>query len=183
MGILTRMVKGNYTNEDAVENVVRYVTRTRAYEDRKKECLMCGGKGVAVYQPVDFVIRQIEYVQKVFGIERRRGRRMYHETFSISEEEFVRMGRNVHVLYSFADQCAQYYFDAGYQVVYAVHGTSESNLHIHFAVSSINFVNGAKWHDSKVDLLARNEVFNDLMRRYQFMFVMSDCFVADGFVV
>lgn len=114
MGILTRMVKGNYTNEDAVENVVRYVTRTRVHEDRNHECLMCGGKGVAIYQPVDFMIRQMEYVQKMFGIEHRRGRRMYHETFSISEEEFVRMGRNINVLYRFADQCAQCYFDAGH---------------------------------------------------------------------
>lgn len=54
------------------------------------------------------------YVQKVFRIERRKGRRMYHETFCISEEEFGRMGRNINILYSFADRCAQYYFDAGY---------------------------------------------------------------------
>lgn len=173
MGLLTRMVKGNYTNEDAVENVVRYVTRTRTCEDRKNECLMCGGKGVAIYQPVEYMIGQIEYVQKVFGIERRRGRRMYHETFSISEEEFARMGRNINVLFSFADRCAQYYFDAGYQVVYAVHGINESNLHIHFAVSTINFVNGTKWHDSMLDLVRRNDVFNEILKNYRFMFTVS----------
>lgn len=67
------MVRGNYTNEDAVKNVLHYVTRTRAAEDREDECLMCGGKGVVIYQPVDYMIQQIEYVQKMFGIKRRRG--------------------------------------------------------------------------------------------------------------
>lgn len=173
MGLLNRMVRGNYTNEDAVKNVLYYVTRTRAAEDREDECLMYGGKGVAIYQPVDYMIQQIEYVQKMFGIERRRGRRMYHEVFSIKEEEFIRMGQNMNVFYHFADQCAQYYFDAGYQVVFAIHGTNASNLHIHFAVSTINFINGVKWHDSKQDLRVRNEVFNQLLSRFQFMFTVG----------
>lgn len=53
---------------------------------------------------------------------------MYQEVFSINEEEFIRMGQNMNVLYYFVDQCAQYYFDAGYQVVFAIHGTNTSNL-------------------------------------------------------
>ena len=35
MGVLNRMTNGNYVNEDAVKNVIRYITRTRKNENRK----------------------------------------------------------------------------------------------------------------------------------------------------
>ena len=85
----------------------------------------------------------------------------------------IRMGRNVNTLWKFADQCAQCYFDAGYQVVYAIHGTNESNLHIHFAVSTINFRSGLKWHDSKTDLDLREALFNKILGKYQYMFIIN----------
>lgn len=173
MGVLNRMTNGNYVNEDAVENVIRYITRTRKNENRKNELLMYGGKGVAIYEPVDYMIAQLIYVQCVFGIEQRKGRRMYHEVFSLDPHEFIRMGRNVNTLWKFADQCAQCYFDAGYQVVYAIHGTNESDLHIHFAVSTINFRSGLKWHDSKTDLDLREDLFNKILGKYQYMFIIN----------
>lgn len=87
--------------------------------------------------------------------------------------QFIRMGRNVNTLWKFADQCAQCYFDAGYQVVYAIHGTNESDLHIHFAVSTINFQSGLKWHDSKTDLDLREALFNKILGKYQYMFIIN----------
>ena len=132
-----------------------------------------GGKGVANYDQVDYMIAKLIYVQCVFGIEQRKGRRMYHEVFSLDPHEFIRMGRNVNALWKFADQCAQCYFDAGYQVVYAIHGTNESDLHIHFAVSAINFRSGLKWHDSKTDLDMRAALFNKILGKYQYMFIVN----------
>ena len=98
---------------------------------------------------------------------------MYLEVFSLDPHEFIRMGRNVNTLWKFADQCAQCYFDAGYQVVYAIHGTNESDLHIHFAVSTINFRSGLKWHDSKTDLDMREALFNKILGKYQYMFIVN----------
>ena len=63
MGVLNRMTNGNYVNEDAVKNVIRYITRTRKNENRKNELLMYGGKGVAIYEPVDYMIAQLIYVR------------------------------------------------------------------------------------------------------------------------
>lgn len=45
MAILITMRKGKYTNNDAVENVLRYVTRTRPMEDRADELIAWGGWG------------------------------------------------------------------------------------------------------------------------------------------
>ena len=79
----------------------------------------------------------------------------------------------LNTLWKYADQCAQCYFDAGYQVVYAIHGTNESDLHIHFAVSTINFRSGLKWHDSKTDLDLREALFNKILGKYQYMFIVN----------
>ena len=42
MGKLFNMNYGGYFNEDAVSNVIRYITRTRKNEDRKNELIGWG---------------------------------------------------------------------------------------------------------------------------------------------
>ena len=54
-----------------------------------------------------------------------------------------------------------------------IHGTNESDLHIHFAVSTINFRSGLKWHDSKTDLDLRDALFNKILGKYQYMFIVN----------
>lgn len=49
MGLLIMANRGHYTNADAVNNVVRYITRTRINEDRQKELIYYNGFGVVNY--------------------------------------------------------------------------------------------------------------------------------------
>lgn len=54
-------------NEDAVEKVIRYITRTRKNEDRADELITWGGMGVGCYASSELVIERFRAVQEVYG--------------------------------------------------------------------------------------------------------------------
>lgn len=164
MGIMIAM-KGKYENSQVIENVVRYITRTRSSEKRGDELLAYGSHGVADYLSVEVMIRQMKAVQEFYRIEQRKGRRMYHEVFSLTNEEVSRI-RDFSTLIQFANECSLLYFQNGFQVVFAIHYEAGGQVHIHFAVSTINFRTGAKWHSSMVDLSGRQECFNAILQKY-----------------
>lgn len=170
MGKLIRHTEGNYTNTDAVENVIRYVTRTRVDENSAEECVGIGGRGVSCYWNAEIMIRQFQYIQNVFGIQYRGGRRMYHETFSINILEFYELGANWRVLYQAVLTMSSWYYQRGHQVVFAIHNSNEKGPHIHFAVNTINFCTGRKWHDSMMDLAMRENEFNNILEMYKAWF-------------
>ena len=148
-----RYKKGNYTNEDAVENVLHYVTRTRENEERGDDLINYGAVGADYFHSVDNMIQQFRYVQYVYGINSRRGRRMYHEVLNLKDCEFERLGRNPEVLWQVGMECCQVYFQMGHQAVFAVHWEPEKRCHIHFAVNTINFQNGWKWHTTLPEII------------------------------
>lgn len=164
MGIMIAM-KGKYENSQVIENVVRYITRTRSSERRGDELLAYGSHGVADYLSVEVMIRQMKAVQEFYRIEQRKGRRMYHEVFSLTNEEVSRI-RDFPTLIQFANECSSLYYRNGFQVVFAIHYEAGGQVHIHFAVSTINFRTGAKWHSSMVDLSGRQECFNAILQKY-----------------
>lgn len=83
---------------------------------------------------------------------------MYHEVFSLLDEEVAALNWNMSLLISIAMECARKYFEQGFQVVYAIH--HQSKVHIHFAVNSINYRTGAKFHTTKVEKAMREDLFN-----------------------
>ncbi|MGL5436932.1 MAG: relaxase/mobilization nuclease domain-containing protein [Lachnospiraceae bacterium] len=166
MGILVRMTKGNYTNQDAVDKVLHYISRTRDQDENQDEVLATGGAGVNYYSGTPTMINQFSYVQHVNRIEQRKGRRMYHEIFQISMEEFYILGGTGQSIDCLASALCQYYFAKGHQVVFAVHAGRQGDIHIHFAVNTINFINGKKWHDSKLNLKERESYFNSVIASY-----------------
>ena len=64
MGKLFDMNYGGYFNEDAVSNVIRYITRTRKNEDRKNELIGWGSYNTLNMGTPEFVIKQFLDVQK-----------------------------------------------------------------------------------------------------------------------
>lgn len=166
--------RGSYTNEDAVENVIRYITRTRKNEDRADELIAWGAMGAACYDTPELVIEQFRYVQGVYGM-RERGRRIYHEVLGFREEEFERMWRDYGLVYQVAVECAEKYYSMGHQVVFAIHHAPKDGegvnkgIHIHFAVNTVNFLNGKKWHSYFREGFNRERDFNrdmdNLIRR------------------
>lgn len=169
MGILMMMCRGKYVNEDAVENVIHYITRSRVNEGRREELMGYGGAGVGIYLLPDQIIGQFLYIQKVHGIDARKRRRVYHEVFGLQDSEFAELNCDMDVLHRFARECCQVYYQRGYQVVYAIHWEpfNGKKMHIHFAVNTISFRDGKKWHTSKVDLRERERLFNGVLDYYQ----------------
>lgn len=168
MAMLMMMRYGNYTNDDAVEKVIRYITRTRKNEDRSNELIAWGGMGVGCYATPELVIEQFRRVQDTYGMNVKGGRRIFHETLGIRDEEFERMWRDYNLVYQIAMKCAEQYYSMGHQVVFAVHHAPKDNrggnkgVHIHFVVNTVNFITGRRWHtnfrqsDSREKMFAQN---------------------------
>lgn len=168
MAMLMMMRRGNYENKDAIEKVIRYITRTRKNEDRANELVIWGGCGIGSYASPELAIKQFHCVQKVYGIERRGGRRMFHETLNILGNEFERLGKDYGRVSQIAMQCAKSYYGLGHQVVFAVHYTENTytfnkGVHIHFAVNTVNFINGSKWHTNNRESFCRECDFNTIV--------------------
>lgn len=161
--------KRNYTNEDAVENLIRYVTRTRVDEDRAGDLITYGAVGADYFHSVENIIQQFQYVQKKYGIDYREGRRMHHEVFNLNDIEAERINFDLEQFWQIGLECSQIYYHMGHQVVFGVHWEEGKRYHIHFAVNSINFINGRKWHTSLKEIGPRNLIFNEILVRHQIM--------------
>lgn len=155
--------KNNYSNRKAVEKLIRYVTRTRRDEGQGHDLLLYDVVGAINVASVDDIIQQFLFVQHVYGIEQRGGKRMYHEVFNLMDEEVDLLGHSIQRLWQLGMGCAQIYFGMGFQVVFAVHWELGKRYHLHFAVNSISFINGRKWHTSLPEIHQREEMFNRIL--------------------
>lgn len=170
MAMLMMMREGNYTNPDAIENVIRYITRTRRNETRGDELLAWGGMGVGCYASPELMIEQFHYVQMAYGINEN-GRMLYHEIFNITDEEFNKLGNDYNRVNLIALECAKVYYSNGYQVAFAIHddrkkiGTNK-RVHIHFVVNAVNFSTGRKWHTSMKESFNRERSFNGILEGF-----------------
>ncbi len=161
--------KSNYTNPDAVENLIRYVTRTRENEDRGNDLIAYGAVGTDYFHSADIMIQQFNYVQNIYGINSRGGKRMYHEVLNLKDCEAERLDNAPEWLWKVGMECCQIYYQMGHQAVFAIHWEQEKRCHIHFVVNSINFRNGLKWHTSLPEIKHREAIFNEILCKYQIM--------------
>lgn len=124
--ITVRIVEGKYKNEDAVENVIRYIMRLH-------NPLLVDGCGVFPLEEGD-IIEQFNYVKDYFNMNY--GKRVFHMVISVDfslrfdEYYLMKLGNLI-----------SRFFGSNRQVVYAVHNDTDK-LHIHMCVNTISFVNG-----------------------------------------
>lgn len=159
-------IRGRYSNRNAVDNVIQYITRTRNNEGRLGDLQGCGGAGVGSYAPPQVMISRFKVVQNCYGIEYRGGRRILHEVFSITDREFEDMGCDIALVNRLASELCLEYFNMGFQVVYAVHWDMEKKLHIHFAVNAVSYRTGKKINTFRKENWYRENRFNDILRGY-----------------
>ncbi len=62
-----------------------------------------------------------------------------------------------------ADKLLTHKLFEGFQIVYAVH-TDQKHIHTHFAINSVNYETGLRWHISKNDLQGIKDWSNELCR-------------------
>ena len=128
--LITKMERKAFDSEREMENLLRYITRTRKKD--KKEVLW-GARYGEGSKGIETVIRQWN---------------CYHEYFSLSRESGNLEGREK-MLEEMAFCMSEEYKEAGYGVVYAVHAPDheDKNYHIHFAVNTVCVKDGRKLHD------------------------------------
>ena len=166
MGMLKRVEYGNYSNDDAVKRVLYYIVFGKNTLEEQDICLMYAGIGVANEMGIECMVSEMETVQRIYGINYRKGRRMLHEIFFLNSQDVKELGGigGVKVLaYALAD-C---YFREGFQVVYGVHNSNVEGIHIHFGVNPVNFDDGRKWIRRKDDIFNRQNQFDQILKVYK----------------
>lgn len=151
-----------YTNPDAVEKVIRYVTRTRQIEDRKNELIAIGGRGVYFNFSIEHIINQFLSMQNFYNINQRGGRRVFHEAYCLSDQDFINLNCDYANVYALAEKISDCYLQDRHQVLFAIHHDPEKKVHIHFVVNTVNYESGKKYHSSKEDLKRREKKFNEI---------------------
>ncbi len=166
MGLL-RVIKGKYENRDAVKYVIRYITRTRPNEDRGMELIAAGSLGTS--ETSERMIEDFLRVQKCLRSPGRIGKKINHEVFLLTVEETEQLGYpgKVQYLYWASQECARFFYEKGFQVVFAIHTDMEKGVHIHFAVNTVNYMNGKKWSCGEREMKERETLFQIIIRKYQ----------------
>lgn len=162
MGVLKRMRSGEYSNSEAVSNVVHYILWDRSSEQDTSRLVSIGGCGVAYYDSPEMCILQMERVQYAYGITSRGGKRLLHEIYELTPQESALLMNDRKRLMELSFQMANYYYGQGHQVLYAVH-EGNGGYHIHFAVNAVNFWNGHKWRDNVALFQERGACFERIL--------------------
>lgn len=135
--LVIRQVNKPYDTEKALRNVFNYIVREKNCEEKTEvgywRAFGSSGKNIKK------AARQFIQIQKIAGkASRKRIRHIF-----ISLPGYV---DDANVAKIIAEEVAGFIFEK-YQVVYAVH-EKEGNLHIHFAVNPVSYVDYYKWHMS-----------------------------------
>ena len=124
--ITIKIVPGDYINEEAVENVIRYIMRLH-------NPLLVDGCGVFPLEE-NYIIGQFNYVKDYYNMHC--GKKVFHMVISVDpslrfdEYNLMKLGKLI-----------SRFFGSDRQVVYVVHNDTD-NLHIHMCVNTVSFVNG-----------------------------------------
>lgn len=158
---------GAYRNPQAISNVIKYVTRSRKNETRRRELLSYGCIG-ASYNP-EMAIEQFKVVQRMLRDDGNIGKRIFHETLQLNEADLALLNGSPDCVAGYARKCASYYYLRGFQVVYAVHWDKEKKYHIHFVINDVSFVDGHKWSGNYPGI--REELFRYYLIWYHNMYI------------
>lgn len=137
MRIDFEIINDPYLDPKSVYNITHYVTH-----DKNGRLLnFCGSPNTRITDPAG----QMMYVKKYFGKEA--GRQIRHFIVSFdrrlpySEFELGVIGMKV---------CG--YYSDRYQIIFGVHNNTD-NLHIHFAMNTVSFIDGKMYSESHGDAI------------------------------
>lgn len=153
--------KGNYLKQEAIENVVRYVLREQKKKRKGGDLILWGAIGAPEWGGIQPIIESFKEVQKMHTRKGEFGRYIDHELYAFTDEAVKAIDESNADLEYMARQMADDFFQDGTQVVYAVHGKEEEegglNLHIHFAINTVNYRTGRKRRENKTDTQMRSD--------------------------
>ena len=126
-------------------------------ERKHLKTVSIGGNGLD-YTDHKKMVKQIKKIQKLF--HKNTGRRMYH--FVLSFDELLK--EEEQTVSEIAEQIVKKKF-CDYQVIYGVHRDTD-NIHIHFAMSSVNYKTGMKFHMNYMEYNSFKESVEELAMQY-----------------
>ena len=162
--LLNKSGKGRYTNYDAPEKLIRYVTRTNGKNNA--DLIAWGGLGVTEFLGIEKIIDQFYSVQIIHNRKGNFGRYVDHDvySFSIEEENFInankldvdKIARKMAYDFYERDKC---------QVVYGIHRSSKTDkhMHIHFAINTVNYITGKKRRENTRQTRERETLFQQII--------------------
>ena len=153
-----------YTNPDASEKLIKYVTRTNGKPD--DDLITWGGLGITEYKDIDSIINQFYIVQKMHTRRGSSGRYISHEVFSFEAETEILIHEKKLDIDKIARKMANdFYTIDNCQVIYGVHKPEyeDKHMHIHFAINSVNYRTGNKRRENKSQTNKRNFRFQKII--------------------
>lgn len=137
-----------YENEDAIENTIRYITRTRK-TGNEDDLILSGAFGCCNELTSEDWILQFKKVQE-FCRDKKIASKVAHEIFTFTNEEIELIVASELNLFCLINDMGSLYYNSGHQVIYAVHYGMDSadgldtqkKLHVHFVINIVNFENG-----------------------------------------
>lgn len=135
-----------YERDKDILRLLRYIAGE--CDSKKERTRYCCGAGVS--SKPDEAARQMIKLQKLYRKEAKRNgkkacRRIYHYVVSFPETMV-----DANCVKMAAMEIADI-FSGQYQVYYGVH-EDKQDLHIHYAINAVSYVDGKKWHKSKREI-------------------------------
>ena len=154
-----RYMDSYYKSKESVQKVIRYITRSRVNENRANELLSYGGCGISFNYGIEAIIDQFIQTQRIYEIDNWKApRRLYHETYSFTNDEMYVLG-DWRFLDEIGYEICRYYFNRGYESLYAVHYDEEKYYHIHIVHNSMNYLTGRRYCEGWKELKEREIEF------------------------
>ena len=150
--LINKSKSGRYQTPNCIDKLLRYIARENGTS--KDDLICCGSIGATAFTDISYTIQQFKYVQTYYKRNGNFGRYMDHE------------------IYSFPPEIEDILKNDGFQVYYGVHkkDSHSSNIHIHFAVNTVNFITQKKRHENYQATKEReerlNRIVNDSVQDY-----------------
>lgn len=133
-----KLVNEPYLNEDALDNMFHYLaSQNNLINNTSVLQNFMGGYNFNLFS-ADTIAEQFKYVKRHFHSTD--DRQLIHFIISFPSKELS----SVNKTHEFADYiCRKYSYK--YQILYAIHH-KPNNLHIHFVLNTISFVDGKRFY-------------------------------------
>lgn len=148
-----KVIYEKYNQMEDLENLIKYAVR----EDKCIEGVY-GAQGLLKGSSEE-MFQQMYDIK--YGYYKKTGRQAKHFVLSFSKEEerFIGINEALRIGYTVAS-----YFDK-WQVVFGVH-TDTDNLHIHFILNTVSFVDGLKFNMSLTELRMIGKQIENLIQQF-----------------
>lgn len=152
-----------YDKPDSIENLIRYISRENGKP--KNDLVCCGAFGATDFTDIDTTIMQFKCAQMLQTRKGSFGRYIDHEIYSFSADEEKMIAHSSISVEKLAKEMALDFYKDGFQVYYGVHkkDNSANNLHIHFAVNTVNYITGNKRRENKSATKKRGQKFQRIV--------------------